>query len=480
MTSNEETKRKIMWNLTASMAPFVDSHQLLRLVEFQINCVDPPIFDQQQLDEQKLNILKTLDMVDYTWELECQIRRLPEGTELPEEYQNKKDKVIQNLGEYEERVDNVKMKIRDASEIFTQGKDNNRLWVMLKEEYKFEEEDLNDLFIFARMQYNTGDYSECDDTLYLYSLIAPYDHKQHLSALWGKAASEILQIDDEGKSKEKFDAASKTIDHLKETIDKMNEARQNPLVLLQWRSWLLHWSLFVYFSDEAKENKAKNTELMINLFLGNEEYKNAIETICPWLLRYLAVVIVTSKTLEKKHTRLNQLIKLIEQEHYNYSDPITDFLLCLNVHYDFESAQTHLVQSKDVLRSDFFLHNFVDDFIEHGRILMFEMFCKIHQKIKVETIAEKLNMTQEDAEIWIVELIRNASLHAKIDSENGNIIMGSDPIVPYQQIIAKTNNLALTTQMLLRNLERKLKPNSEVGKVPSWARHGSSSNKFEK
>ena len=32
-------------------------------------------------------------------------------------------------------------------------------------------------------------------------------------------------------------------------------------------------------------------------------------------------------------------------------------------------------------------------------------------------LAEKLNMTPEDAEKWIVNLIRNATLDAKIDSK---------------------------------------------------------------
>ena len=39
-------------------------------------------------------------------------------------------------------------------------------------------------------------------------------------------------------------------------------------------------------------------------------------------------------------------------------------------------------------------------------------------------LAEKLNMTPEDAERWIVNLIRNARLDAKIDSQlvsNGNL-----------------------------------------------------------
>merc|ERR1711937_16407 len=143
------------------------------------------------------------------------------------------------------------------------------------------------------------------------------------------------------------------------------------------------------------------------------------------------------------------LIRLIDQEKYNYSDPVIEFLHCLENKYDFEEAQLKLQQSEKVLRSDYFLHEYADDYTEHGRILMFEMFCKIHQKIKIETIAEKLNMTQEDAELWIVELIRNARLDAKIDSESGTIVMDNDPEVPYRKILSRTNELAMRSSVLI-------------------------------
>ena len=36
---------------------------------------------------------------------------------------------------------------------------------------------------------------------------------------------------------------------------------------------------------------------------------------------------------------MKDLIRVIEQEAYEYSDPITQFLECLFVRYDFEGAQ---------------------------------------------------------------------------------------------------------------------------------------------
>ena len=70
-----------------------------------------------------------------------------------------------------------------------------------------------------------------------------------------------------------------------------------------------------------------------------------------------------------------------------------------------------------VLLNDFFLIACLDDFIENARLFIFETFCRIHQCISISMLAEKLNMSPEEAERWIVNLIRNARLDAKIDSK---------------------------------------------------------------
>jgi len=49
-------------------------------------------------------------------------------------------------------------------------------------------------------------------------------------------------------------------------------------------------------------------------------------------------------------------------------------------------------------------------------------------------LADKLNMSVAEAERWIVNLIRNARLDAKIDSKMGHVMMGTQAISPYEQV----------------------------------------------
>lgn len=469
------TSEEIMWNLTQAMAPFLDHQQMFHLLEFQANHVNPTIFKTEAIKQKQLEIVKTTNMQDLVWSIERQLRNLPEDTAMPQENQEKKDQVWRKLETLEAKYEEVTEKLmnEEAQEQIDSGRDSRMLWDILKQRFEFKDEDLETLFTYGKAQYDDGEYDKCDNALGIYCALAPQDHSKHFDAIWGQLSVAIM-LQTGAEEEANWDKALEHLNTIKETIDKSSFA--DPLKLLNWRAWLLHWSLFCYFNKSTKSpGKAgnKKTAAIIDLFLNQEEYRNAIETICPWLLRYLAVVIVTGRNVEKKHKTLMHLIRLIDQEKYNYKDPIIDFLYCLENKFDFEQAQIKLQQSEQVLKSDYFLHEYADDYTEHGRILMFEMFCKIHQKIKIDTIAEKLSMTQEDAELWIVELIKNARLNAKIDSENGTIIMGNEPQVPYQQIISRTHNLNVVTTYLVNQLNIKAKgknASEQIGVLPSWAK----------
>lgn len=71
-------------------------------------------------------------------------------------------------------------------------------------------------------------------------------------------------------------------------------------------------------------------------------------------------------------------------------------------------------------------------------------------------LADKLNMSPEEAERWIVNLIRQARLDAKIDSKLGHVVMGTQAVSPYQQLIEKTKAMTIRCQVLSMNIEKKL------------------------
>jgi len=205
---------------------------------------------------------------------------------------------------------------------------------------------------------------------------------------------------------------------------------------------------------------------IIELFLYSKQYLNAIQTTCPWILRYLSTAVIINKN--SRRNVMKDLVKVIQEESYTYKDPITSFIEDLYVNFDFNGAQQKLRECETVLVNDFFLVACLDEFIENSRLMIFETFCRIHQCISISMLAEKLNMKTDDAERWIVNLIRNAKLDAKIDSQLGHVVMGTQTTSPYEQLIERTKALSFRSQMLQLNVEKKKKAQDQ----PNWGTDG--------
>jgi len=270
-----------------------------------------------------------------------------------------------------------------------------------------------------------------------------------LQVLWGRLASEIMAED--------WEAASVAVEAVKTAMESLvSSGKISALSALQQRTWLLHWSLFVYWNDSGIKGQL---EQLVDLF-HSERYKQAITTNAPHLLRYLTAAVllckrrVTKKAAAGSNAEARRLMKnLINvMQDCEYSDPIVEFVNCLCVKFDFDSAQTKLAECEKVLAADFFLCRQSSLFMEEARVFVFENYCRIHNKIDLVALGEKLAMDQEQAERWIVDLIRNADLDAKIDSDEGCVVMGGSPLSIYEQVMDRTRDLNVRSATLAQNL----------------------------
>jgi translation initiation factor 3 subunit E len=176
-----------------------------------------------------------------------------------------------------------------------------------------------------------------------------------------------------------WDSAIEEINKLKETID--TRLFNNPLAQLTQRTWLIHWSLFPLFNHEPAR------ESLTEMFFS-PSYINTIQTNCPWILRYLAAAVITNRNKGRNSNQyqkqLKDLIRIVRQEGYEYSDPVTDFIKALYIDFDFEEAQKKLSETEEILKNDFFLLGAADQFVDAARHLISESYCKIHQRIDIK------------------------------------------------------------------------------------------------
>lgn len=409
------------WDSTSKIAGNLDRHLVFPLLEF---LQTRGIYPEEDIMKSKIELLKDTNMVDFAMDI---YRQIHSTEDVPEEMTERRKVVIGNLRELQETAAPIVDFLLDENKVKDLRNDKAYNIKMLQDQYNISQDDIEVLFKFAKFQFECGNYSACADFLVQYRGLCTKLEKS-FSALWGKFASEILL--------QHWNEALEDLNKLQEYID--SKSFSSALAQLQQRIWLIHWSLFVFFNHENGMN------FLVDMLM-QDRYVNAIQTGAPHMLRYLAAAVIINK---KRRNVLKELIKLIKSERYIYSDPITEFIICLFVDYDFEGAQKKLKDCETVLANDYFLTACVDDFVENARLFIFETYCRIHETIDMRMLANKLNMDQESAEKWIANLIRNARLNAKIDSQQGTVVMGSQHPGVFEQIVEKTKNLTARTYNL--------------------------------
>lgn len=421
------------FDLIPKFGPYMDSHFVFGLLEF---CSNRDVYNHREMLLGKLELLKHTKMVDF--ERETFIELFPAKT-VPEELMKRRETVLKELAEQNELNQPTIDLLNDKEVIllFQGSMSSSEVQQILQTKYGLQQEMVDRLFVNSKLMYEIGDYARAGSLLEMFILLANPQDKRLLSALWGRLATLILT--------QEWDKALDAFNKLRETID--GNAFGSALASLQQRAWLIHWSLFIFF------NHQQGKEPLIETFLKKPQYLNAIQTLCPHILRYLTAAII----LSKKRQLFDSVIEVIQQEAYKYSDPITEFMQCLYVKFDFNRAQQILRDCSIVIKNDFFLTACLDDFMENARHLIFDTFCRIHQCISVTMLSKKLNMSESEAEQWMVNMLRsNDELGAKIDSKLGHVVMGAQAVSPHEQVMHKTEGLSFKSQAMCMRVEQKL------------------------
>ena len=370
--------------------------------------------------------------MDYSISLHQQIHK---SEDVPAEFVRKRQDVIDRLQVLMDESKEVVDLFQNQEVISKLRQDRQHNLNFLREAYGFKVEKLESLYRYAKFQFECGDYAAAAELLYHFRILST-DPEKNLSALWGKLAAETLLGN--------WDTALEDFTALRALIEQRQGAA-SPLEILQQRTWAVHWGLFIFFNQE------KGREQLLEVLLA-PAYRQTIQTTCPHILRYLVVAAILTR---RRRESLKEVISLIQQEAYNYSDPLTRFMEALFVSFDFDGAQQTLAECRKVMEYDFFLEGFLDAFFQNARHLIFETYCKIHQRIDFSSLAQKLTMERDEAEKWIVDLIRNAQLDAKIDSENNAVTLIQKTQNVYQQVIERTKPLAFRTHVLATSIDKK-------------------------
>lgn len=418
------------YDLTEKIMPFLDRHLIFPLIE---SLSAKELYDENELLQLKYELLKDANMTDYTAELWMQLNG---AEEPPEDLMKQKEHVLEQLEKFEQKVSTV-LEVLEKPEVIADLKQDKVANLQLLEaKYNVTSEMINELYQYGKFQYNCGKYHSASDILYHFRVLST-DSNLVASATWGKFAADILSL--------QWDSVLEELQKLRDIVDQRTFA--DPLTQLHHRTWIIHWALFPFFNAENGQ------EQLCDLFFSSS-YIATIQAACPWILRYLTVAVVSlnngrshgNSTFQR---RLKDLIRVVGQEQYEYQDPLTEFISALYIDYDFEEAQAKLAEAEIILKNDFFLVASAESFLESARHLISELYCRIHQRIDVAQLSARLNLTTEQGEKWIANLIQDTKMDAKIDESEGTVLMNHPVTSVYQQVIEKTKGLTFRSNQVL-------------------------------
>jgi len=396
----------------------LDAHLVLPLLEF---ATAKGMYDKRDMLKAKLEVLSKTNMCDFAADVYTELN----GVEPTGEMKARRGAVIETSKTLEDAAAKAVKFAADPVAVKQLRRDKSFNMAFVKENHSIESGDVEALYKLAKFEYECGDYGGAAEHLGLVQLLSN-DAARIDSALWGKYAADILMRNWQG--------AVDDMNRLRDAIE--NDASTSALAKMNQRVWLLHWSLFVFFNHHNGRN-------LIMDFFFQERYMQAVQQEAPYLLRYLAVAVVTNK---KRKNMIKDLVKIIQSDRYR--DPVLNFVLALFVDYDFTKAQEALKACDDLIDKDFFLVGCKDAFDESARLYVIETYCKVNKRISIAGLAQRLNMTAEDTEAWIISLIRNNKLNARIDSEAGMVLMHTEVKSVNEQIIEKTKALMSKTKNL--------------------------------
>ncbi|KAF8157802.1 eukaryotic translation initiation factor 3 subunit 6 [Crassisporium funariophilum] len=440
-------------DLSKTIIPYLDRHLSFPLLA---HLAEISIFPAEQVHVAQYELAKGTNMFDYAVSL---FEQIYPGEKVPAEFDLKRQNAVSTNERLQQEAQAVLDVIENPDVAQALRQDKNQNLQYLKDNYNLTLEQITALYNFGQFQYSYGNYSGAADYLYHFRVLST-DNDLNTSAHWGKLSSDILTG--------RWDVALEELNTLRDAIDSRNPASlltsaapannlpEPALGQLHSRTWLSHWSLFVYF------NHPQGRTLLLETFLA-PTYLNTIQTSCPWILRYLAAAAILSRKAtastsgasttplsSRVRNAIREVVKVIQTEEYQYHDPVTSFLKELYIEFDFEAAQRELTLAEEVVGNDFFLNEFKEEFLDNARYLISEAYCRIHQKIDIANLSERLNLSRDEGEKWIVNLIRETRMgaDAKIDLEKNVIEINRPPLPIYQTVIEKTRQLAVRTQAL--------------------------------
>jgi len=451
-TSDNETSDAYAPTL-ANISKFLDPQLVIPMLKWHLSRADAANSESQtyapdQLRKQLLALFDMTDMVKSSIEL----RKSVLGTDCDVSDLQAK---MQELEKRNAAMNALPaLKVVDAATVDEMKASDTFNLDGVRERFGLERDAIEALYEYAKFKIDVGQYVAASEALVAYLELIPGGSERYFRAGWGTLLALVLT----GNS----DTSIQMLTHLRNTIDTFEEKETfRPPEILQFRAWLAHWALFVFFQrDDAFLQ-------ICNFFVRIEERDSRRKSLltvaqltCPWILRYVCAAVL----VENKWKQRYAVVKIAKQERLS-NDPVVRLLISLCAGHDPKTAQDIVSECETALRGDFFFcggarilagaeassksATLVDLFVRRAHQLVFRTFCLTHHEVEMSKLGKELNMTFEDLEKWTVDLIQAEKKYllndVKIDTKKGTAVMDAKHPSIYERVMQRTQYLSSRT-----------------------------------
>jgi translation initiation factor 3 subunit E len=254
------------YDLSPRLIPFLDRHMVLPLLDFlqSMNMYSPLSLIQARVD-----FASTTKMVDL---YQSEYRSLHQDQDPPG-LEQRFDAVYAELRELQAAVGELLHLLQDEVNAETGEVTKVAPAMSMREEGHWTVEHLAEqgigldaieaLFRFAKLNFEIGRYREAADYLFYYrELMKGREEEKSYWALWGKLAGEVLMAN--------MDTAWADLQQLYTLLE--SKFHLDQLEQLQQRTWIIHWSLFIFF------NLPNGKNLLIDFLMQDKSERTTTHT----------------------------------------------------------------------------------------------------------------------------------------------------------------------------------------------------------
>ncbi|EGR30058.1 hypothetical protein IMG5_143300 [Ichthyophthirius multifiliis] len=266
-------------------------------------------------------------------------------------------------------------------------------------------ENIQKLTQYAHIMYEAGQYESSLRIINCLQNLVNDDNIAQLNIYWGKLSAELILG--------KFDESKDTIQNIRVKIEDN----------FMYDKFIYYIMLYMHIFNQ--------NQMKIQNFLAS------IQMVSSNMIRYIICALLLSRNAENN---LSYFLSQVQKEIFDYKDDLVKFTRLLLVDFQFKQAEEVLKTLEQTINNDYFLSFHKNQIVIAAQHLFFKTYCRIFDIVEIKMVSSFLNCSIEDAEMWIVNFIRNSSIQAKIDSETGVV-----KIIP-QTSLLQNNLKRLITQ----------------------------------